>query len=58
MLKVKRERRETKENRVGAYLEKMEEMEEMHQRAHRFCFIANSLADSVKINIVQDPAKV
>ncbi|MFC1681302.1 OsmC family protein [Pseudomonadota bacterium] len=34
------------------------EMEEMHQRAHRFCFIANSLADSVKINIVQDPAKV
>lgn len=28
------------------------EMEEMQQRAHRFCFIANSLADSVKINIL------
>lgn len=34
------------------------EMEEMHERAHRFCFIANSLADSVQINIVQEPTAV
>ncbi|MCZ7596951.1 MAG: OsmC family protein [Gammaproteobacteria bacterium] len=27
------------------------EMNKMQQRAHRFCFIANSLADSVEINI-------
>ena len=26
--------------------------EEVQQRAHRFCFIANSLADSIRINIV------
>ncbi len=28
-------------------------LEEMQHRAHRFCFIANSLADTVKINILQ-----
>lgn len=33
------------------------EMEEMQQRAHRYCFIANSLADSVEIKILQQPAK-
>lgn len=27
------------------------EMNKMQERAHRFCFIANSLADSVEINI-------
>ena len=27
------------------------ELDKMHQRAHRYCFIANSLADSVDINI-------
>ncbi|MDA5095851.1 OsmC family protein [Aliiroseovarius sp. KMU-50] len=27
------------------------EMDEMQDRAHRYCFIANSLADSVEINI-------
>jgi organic hydroperoxide reductase OsmC/OhrA len=27
------------------------ELEQMQHRAHRYCFIANSLADSVKINI-------
>ena len=27
-------------------------LEEMHQRAHRYCFIANTLADSVEINIL------
>jgi organic hydroperoxide reductase OsmC/OhrA len=26
-------------------------LEEMHDRAHRYCFIANTLADSVEINI-------
>ncbi|WP_022727571.1 OsmC family protein [Fodinicurvata sediminis] len=26
-------------------------LEEMHERAHRYCFIANTLADSVEINI-------
>lgn len=28
-----------------------EELEKMQQRAHRYCFIANTLADSVEINI-------
>ena len=28
------------------------ELEKMHQRAHRYCFIANTLADSVEINIL------
>ncbi len=28
------------------------ELEEMQHRAHRYCFIANSLADSVEINIL------
>lgn len=26
-------------------------LEDMHERAHRYCFIANTLADSVQINI-------
>jgi organic hydroperoxide reductase OsmC/OhrA len=30
-------------------------LEEMQHRAHRYCFIANSLADSVEVRI--DPAK-
>ncbi len=29
-----------------------EEMEQMQDRAHRYCFIANTLADSVEINIL------
>ncbi len=29
------------------------QLEEMHHRAHRYCFIANTLADSVQINISQ-----
>jgi len=29
-----------------------EKLEEMQHRAHRYCFIANSLADSVKVNIL------
>jgi len=28
------------------------ELEEMQHRAHRYCFIANTLADSVEINIL------
>lgn len=28
------------------------ELEQMQDRAHRYCFIANSLADSVEINIL------
>ena len=28
------------------------EMAKMHDRAHRYCFIANTLADSVEINIL------
>jgi organic hydroperoxide reductase OsmC/OhrA len=28
------------------------ELEQMQHRAHRYCFIANSLADSVEINIL------
>ena len=31
------------------------ELEQMHHRAHRYCFIANTLADSVEINILQAP---
>ncbi len=27
------------------------ELEEMHDRAHRYCFIANSLSDDVKVTI-------
>lgn len=34
------------------------ELDEMQHRAHRFCFIANSLVESVEINIMQKPAKV
>lgn len=30
-----------------------DQMETMQERAHRYCFIANSLADSVEINIMQ-----
>lgn len=29
-----------------------EELEKMHERAHRYCFIANTLADSVEVNIL------
>lgn len=29
-----------------------EEMEKMQQREHRYCFIANTLADSMEINIL------
>jgi organic hydroperoxide reductase OsmC/OhrA len=29
-----------------------EELEQMQDRAHRYCFIANPLADSVEINII------
>lgn len=28
------------------------ELDKMQQRAHRFCFVANSLADSVEVNIL------
>lgn len=28
------------------------ELEEMQQRAHRYCFIANTLAESVEVNIL------
>jgi organic hydroperoxide reductase OsmC/OhrA len=31
-------------------------LEEMMHRAHRYCFIANTLADSVEINILRAPA--
>ena len=34
------------------------ELEKMHDRAHRYCFIANSLAESVEINILIDHTKV
>lgn len=33
------------------------ELEQMQQRAHRYCFIANSLASSVEINILSIPEK-
>ena len=29
-----------------------EKLEQMHDRAHRYCFVANTLADSVEINIL------
>ena len=29
-----------------------DELKKMQDRAHRYCFIANSLADSVEINIL------
>jgi len=29
-----------------------EKLEQMQRRAHRYCFIANSLADSVQVNIL------
>ena len=33
------------------------ELEKMHHRAHCYCFIANTLADSVEINILSTPDK-
>jgi organic hydroperoxide reductase OsmC/OhrA len=33
------------------------ELEQMQDRAHRYCFIANTLADSVEINILSTPKK-
>lgn len=32
-------------------------LEEMLHRAHRYCFVANTLADSVEINILKAPAR-
>lgn len=29
------------------------ELEKMHYRAHRYCFVANALADSVEVNILE-----
>jgi organic hydroperoxide reductase OsmC/OhrA len=34
-----------------------QKLEEMQHRAHRYCFIANALADSVQINILKSPAR-
>lgn len=34
-----------------------DELEQMQDRAHRYCFIANTLADSVEINILLTPEK-
>jgi len=34
----------------GFYVDK-KKLQEMHKRAHNYCFIANTLADSVMINI-------
>ena len=31
------------------------EMDQMQDRAHRYCFIANTLADSVEVNILHSP---
>lgn len=31
------------------------EMDEMQDRAHRYCFIANTLADSVEVNVLHAP---
>jgi organic hydroperoxide reductase OsmC/OhrA len=31
------------------------QMEEMQDRAHRYCFIANTLADSVEVNVLHSP---
>ena len=36
---------------TGFSVEK-KELEQMQHRAHRYCFIANTLADSVEINIL------
>lgn len=33
------------------------ELEKMQHRAHRYCFIANTLADNVEINILATPEK-
>lgn len=33
------------------------DLEQMQHRAHRYCFIANTLADSVTINIMKTPAR-
>ena len=33
------------------------ELKQMQHRAHRYCFIANTLADSVEINILSTPEK-
>jgi organic hydroperoxide reductase OsmC/OhrA len=32
-----------------------DDLEKMHHRAHRYCFIANTLAESVAINILPNP---
>ena len=29
-------------------------VKKMHERAHRYCFVANSLADFVEVNIIED----
>lgn len=31
------------------------EMDQMQDRAHRYCFIANTLADSVEVNVLHSP---
>ncbi|MFZ7090035.1 OsmC family protein [Primorskyibacter sp. 2E233] len=36
----------------AGFTPKPDELEEMQDRAHRYCFIANTLADSVEINIL------
>ncbi len=36
----------------GGFSPGAEDMEAMQDRAHRYCFIANTLADSVEINIL------
>ena len=33
------------------FLVSKKEMEDMHERSHRYCFIANSLSDEIKIKI-------
>ena len=35
----------------GGFEIEQAELEKMHDRAHRYCFIANTLADSVEINV-------
>ena len=34
-----------------------DKLEQLQDRAHRYCFIANTLADSVEINILSTPEK-
>jgi len=34
-----------------------QKLQEMLHRAHRYCFVANTLADSVEINILKAPAR-